>query len=366
MQQVLFWIPPGIPIYGYGSMLFLTFLACGWLGARLGRRFGIAPEVYWELIVWLFVSGIVGARVTYVIQFWGSFRNLLQIVAIWDGGLVFYGSIFGAIVGYWLADRGLQKRYPHNRWELLDTVAPCIAVGLLIGRVGCLLNGCCFGAVAGAGCPAVTFPLAGAPRFAMVDRGVQTTAGFTLDREFQRRIDWVELGSHAEEAGLRVGDVIEKVNDVNVIQREKGREYFGLLHDAFRSGWPRGKNDLTLVVRRGERPVEIGPYSPRSVPLHPTQLYETISMTLMLGFLLAAFPYLRRRGVLMVLFMIGYACHRFLNEMLRTDTGEVAFGMTLSQNISILVFASALVLLAFAWRRPLPPGGRENPAGATP
>jgi len=56
----------------------------------------------------------------------------------------------------------------------------------------------------------------------------------------------------------------------------------------------------------------------------------------------------------MILFMLGYSVHRFLNEMLRNDTDPVAFGMTLSQNGSILVFVAALALAWWRWRNPEP------------
>jgi phosphatidylglycerol:prolipoprotein diacylglycerol transferase len=66
---------------------------------------------------------------------------------------------------------------------------------------------------------------------------------------------------------------------------------------------------------------------------------------------LSYYPFKRRDGSVMVLFMVGYAVHRFLNEMLRTDTEKVAFNMTLSQNISIVVLIAAAILAVAVWRR---------------
>ena len=356
MRQVLFTIPPGIPIYGYGAMLFLAFVGCIWLAKRLGKREGIHPDVFSDLALWLFLFGILGARLTFVIEEWKNFRSIWQIVAIWDGGLVFYGSIFGAIVGYFIGERFIQRKHPYDRWKILDVIAPCVALGLCLGRLGCLLNGCCYGNLINIECEAcshvLTFPLAGAPRYALVDRGYQTTAGFTVERDMQRRVEFVEPESEAKKAGLRVGDMILKVNDADVIQIEKGNEYFNRLHESFRGLWPRGKNDLTLVVRGAdERVREVGPFAPRTLPLHPTQLYETISMALMLFFLVSYYPYKTRDGILMFLLMAGYGVHRFLNELLRTDNELVAFNMTLSQNISILVLICAAILGMVIWRR---------------
>jgi phosphatidylglycerol---prolipoprotein diacylglyceryl transferase len=80
--------------------------------------------------------------------------------------------------------------------------------------------------------------------------------------------------------------------------------------------------------------------------LNPTQIYESVSMILLLFFLLSYYPFKKSDGSVMVLFMIGYGVHRFLNVMLRTDTDPVAFNMTLSQNISILVLIGAVAIAA--------------------
>ena len=73
-------------------------------------------------------------------------------------------------------------------------------------------------------------------------------------------------------------------------------------------------------------------------------------MILLVFLLLSIYPYNRVDGLMMVIFMVGYAVHRFLNESLRNDTDPVAFGMTLSQNISILLLIGAAILGFFVWR----------------
>jgi phosphatidylglycerol---prolipoprotein diacylglyceryl transferase len=358
MCQVLFTIPFfywSLPVPGYGVMLLCAFVGCLLLARRLGKKAGIEPVIFSDLAYWLFITGIIGARITFVIQYWDQFKHwtglelLYHIVAVWDGGLVFYGSAFGGLLGYYLIDRHYQKKFPFDRWKMIDVIAPCVALGLCLGRIGCFLNGCCYGNLACPDCPEipVVFPLSSAARSPMVDRGVQTTAGFTVERDHQRVVAWIEPGSGAERAGLKKGDEIVAVNDQSILTTD-GRAF--AFHDAFRGNWPRGKNDLTLTVRRGDHDVEIGPFTHGTVPLHATQIYESISMILLVFLLVSIHPFNKVDGLLMVIFMVGYAVHRFLNESLRNDTDPVAFGMTLSQNISILLLTGAAVLGFFVWR----------------
>ncbi len=354
LVNIPIWLPhfgwQTVPLYGYGMMLFLAYVFCTWLGGRLARRVGIDPFVFKDLTIWLFISGILGARIWHFVFEVEGPRTIWQFFAFWDGGLIFYGSIFGALIGFYFADRHLHRIYQYDRWKLADCVAPCIALGLALGRFGCLLNGCCFGNVACEKCPAITFPLASPPRFAMVARGYQTTAGFTLDRDMQRRVEFVEPGSEAEAAGLKTGDVIVKVNDKDVIPAE-GPDTFFMLHMAFGGAWPRGESRLTLTVESPEGVRrDVGPIAPRTLGVHPTQIYEVVSATLLLFFLVSYFPYRHADGELMVIFMFAYGVHRFINEMLRSDNEIVAFNMTLSQNISILVILGAAALGVAVYR----------------
>src|SRR5438309_9044975 len=96
MRQVLFFIPlhlinndwQDLPLCGYGFMLFLAFVLCTWLAARLARREGIPPESIQDLAIWLFVAGIVGARITFMIQYWDTMKAdwFFAFFRIWEGG----------------------------------------------------------------------------------------------------------------------------------------------------------------------------------------------------------------------------------------------------------------------------------------
>jgi phosphatidylglycerol:prolipoprotein diacylglycerol transferase len=350
-------LPQGIPIYGYGMMLFIAFVACTWLASRLARREGIAPEHVQDLAIYLFVGGIVGSRVVYMIQYKVPLSHFLFI---WEGGLVFYGGAIGGAIAYVVAYYAVIKKHDLSTLKLADIIAPCTALGLSLGRVGCLLNGCCYGEVACPDCIAVQFPRSGMPRDELVKNGYQTDAGFTLSdlAVNDNTVGAVEPGSAADRAGLRPGDVITQVDDHPVGSSDDLWRY--LVAD-----WPRGKNDVTLTVERGAGPQEVTmTFAPRTLGLHPTQLYETISTALILFLLLAYYPFRRRDGELLALFFMLYALHRFLNEMLRADNEKVKFDMTLSQNGSIILFLVGLGL--FLWLRRLPaqyhPAKQPQPA----
>ncbi len=361
MRQVLFRLPPwmdnGLPIYGYGFMLFLAFLACTWLAGRRAEVAGIAKERVQDLALWLFVGGLIGSRVVFMIQ---SNLPLSHFFFIWEGGLVFYGGLVGGTAAYALAHPFLVRKYGLSTLKLADVIAPCAALGLCLGRIGCLLNGCCYGEVACPDCPAIHFPLAGLPRGPLVAQGYQTALGFSFHdfaEDDHPVVGVVEPGSPAEAAGLREGDVLLRVAGQDVPSE---RALAGILGD----GWKRGQNDVTLAVRRGDQEVTVGPFAPRTLGLHPTQLYETISTGLLLLLLLAYYPYRRHDGELFAIFLMLYPLHRFLNEMLRDDNSPFALGLTLSQSGSVLLFPVGLVFLL--WLRRLPARLTTRDARLTP
>jgi phosphatidylglycerol:prolipoprotein diacylglycerol transferase len=144
MRQVIFTIPilGGIKVFGYGLMLFFAFLASMNLAAWRARREKLDPEWIYDLALWLFIGGLAGARLFYVLQYWGvRIHSVLDIVKVWEGGIVLYGGVLGGTAGfllYWSI-----RRFPFR--PILDVVAPSLALAVAIGRLGCFLNGCCYG-----------------------------------------------------------------------------------------------------------------------------------------------------------------------------------------------------------------------------
>lgn len=373
MRQILFHIPlsalwdrlPNIPIYGYGLMLFLAFLFCSWLAARLGTRYRIAPALFSDMALWLFVSGILGGRLLYVWQDWEKFAGLpyWRIVAVWDGGLVFFGAILGGAIGYFLFWFRVLRTHGVSNWQMADVIAPCLALGSCLGRVGCLLTGCCFGTIACPDCPAIHFPT-NAPAFSdyLYRHHFQTPLDLVLDRS--GRVEFVQPGSHADEAGVKVGDLLVKVNDRDF--RTVVGDPNAALADLLIHGLKSGETYVTLAVRRGADGalVTLPPFRSETLGVQPTQLYETISMALLLCVLLAYFPLRRPEGSVMVLYMLGYGSHRFLNEQLRADNPAEAFGLTFSQLVSLGLLLGAAVLAAFVWtRKPRQDSVGDAPAG---
>lgn len=352
MQQVLFHVPIlGWPIYGYGFMLLCAYVGCTLLAIRLGRRAGLPSEPFWDLAMWLFLTGVLGARLTYIVQYGNRFQSWGQYFAVWDGGLVFYGSIFGAIVGYIIVYTRQLKKYGVSHWKMVDIIAPCLALGLCLGRFGCLLNGCCYGNVMCGHGLGMSFPMSGPPQEEMIALGYQTSAGY-LTNPATNQVRAVEPHSAAAAAGLEPGDTIEHVKGGGTT-----------VQAPFARDWPRGEQSVELEVRTANGAAKtIGPFTPRSLQLHPTQVYESISMALLLFFLVSYYPYNKHDGALMVLFMYGYGIHRFLNEMLRIDNEVVAFNMTLSQNVSLAVLIGAVILTPIVWRRRAVLAANDMPA----
>lgn len=141
--------------YSYGLCLAVALGLSIYLFAKDTGKY-IAPKVglsyhqgfqkAFDLGVVVILSSIAGARLFYVLENHVEFENghWLDAVKVWQGGLVYYGGFFGALVGalVWVRTEKWPGLY------CLDLVAPYILLGQAIGRVGCFLNGCCYGNVA--------------------------------------------------------------------------------------------------------------------------------------------------------------------------------------------------------------------------
>lgn len=142
MDRVCFFIG-NWPIYWYGVLMAAAFMACMLHLTALGRRAGYPPDFGADLTLWLMLAGVLGARLAYVIANAGEFaRHPLDIARIDQGGLVFYGGFIGACLVF----IGFARRHRQPLWGLADYAVTALPLGHAIGRLGCFLNGCCFGA----------------------------------------------------------------------------------------------------------------------------------------------------------------------------------------------------------------------------
>jgi phosphatidylglycerol:prolipoprotein diacylglycerol transferase len=126
-------------------MLAIAFIVPTYLAGRMGARNPETIAISKQLVdfsLWVLISGIIGARIFYVLLNIDSFRNNpWETIMFHHGGLVFYGGLLGAIVGGFC----FLKRKKLPLALSVDFISPWIALGHAIGRIGCFLNGCCYG-----------------------------------------------------------------------------------------------------------------------------------------------------------------------------------------------------------------------------
>jgi len=126
-----------LTIHWYGIILGLAALAGLGLAVREGKRFGIVPDFFMDLLLIGVPSAIVGARIYYVAFRWQDYQHdPMAIFRIWEGGIAIYGALIGAIVAGYLYIR----RKGYNFWRIADIAAPSLLIGQAIGRWGNFMN----------------------------------------------------------------------------------------------------------------------------------------------------------------------------------------------------------------------------------
>jgi len=141
MHPILFSVA-GWPVYAYGVLLAAAYLAGLQLAVIRARRAGLDAARVMDLGIYLIIAALVGAKLMLIATDFRYFtshpRELLSLVR---AGGVFYGGLIGAfLVGLWLVGR-----YKLPVWKSADMYAPGIALGHVVGRLGCLMAGCCYG-----------------------------------------------------------------------------------------------------------------------------------------------------------------------------------------------------------------------------
>jgi phosphatidylglycerol:prolipoprotein diacylglycerol transferase len=313
MHSVLVRLPfIHVTIWSFGAMTVLGFVAGMLVTRRMCRRVGLDPEVISNAALYSLIIGMVGARTFFVIHYFDQFRgDLAGVFAIWRGGLEFLGGAIPAII--FLLLYLWHRRLPVRRY--FDILAVGLMVGLSFGRIGCFLNGCCFGRPAQVPW-AVRFPYQSYPYLSQIN----------ADPKRHRAQPYLELPR---------------------------AEYLNFTDDEGR--WhPKPLAELTPQQRHE---VTEGKY--RCLPVHPTQLYASASALLMAAILYGFWRRSRtepdpgeprrrfwRPGLTVALAFVLYGVTRPVLESVRDDNPfEFAF-LTISQIGGILLFAFGVVLLA--------------------
>jgi phosphatidylglycerol:prolipoprotein diacylglycerol transferase len=340
--------PDGLPIRGYGVMLLAGIISGVGLAMHRAQKGGLGPEIILSAAIWIVVCGVIGARLFYVVEYWNETfaglsprDTLLEIVNIPQGGLVIYGGFLGAAVGFiaFVRKQGLPLL------AMADLATPSLLVGLALGRIGCLLNGCCYGGQTDWPWH-VTFPADSPPYADQASRG--ELHGFKLESRDHAPVvvARVEAGSPADIAGLKAGDIVQAINGEPIDSLAEARD---IVSKSFV-----GQRSLPIELA-DSKPVSIPPVAPppRSRPVHPTQIYSAIDAGLLAWLLWAYFPFRSRDGECVALMLTIHPITRFLLEVIRTDEPAVfGTGLSISQNISIALLACAAALWWYLSRQP--------------
>lgn len=352
--------PVGLPVRGYGMFLMLAAVSSVGMAAWRADRAGLGSEMILRLAPWTFIGGLIGARLFYVIQYRSEFLRetwsdtLLAMAAFTQGGLVVYGGFLGGFV----ASVWAVRRFRGSLWQFGDVIVPCIFIGLMFGRLGCLMNGCCYGGTCAPNPFAVQFP-PGSKVYSdqMIDGslvGIQATPidGDTANQKSPGRliqqVTSVATGSLAEQAGIQKNDVVEVIIDPSFMQSAPPE----IPAEDARPG--------LAIVREGELVAQFSPEQlpPRANTVMGTQIISSILAAVMFFTLLFLERILcrtswYREGILMLLGFISYAILRIILEWVRVDeAGQFGTSFSISQWVSFGVITASVIAMIFRWRTP--------------
>jgi phosphatidylglycerol---prolipoprotein diacylglyceryl transferase len=131
-----------LTLHTYGVLLALAFLAGLWVVSREAKKAGLDATVITDMAVYVLIGGLVGAKLLLLLVEWSYYvKHPGEIWGLLQSGGVFYGGLLGAFpVAWWFA-----RRHHLDGWKTADVLAPGVAIGQAIGRLGCFAAGCCYG-----------------------------------------------------------------------------------------------------------------------------------------------------------------------------------------------------------------------------
>ncbi len=336
----------GLPIRGYGVMVLIGMLGGIAITTHRGKQLGVSQDMIVSLGFWMMAGGVVGARIFYVVQKWNSDfaqyapgERIVAIFKLTEGGLVIYGGVIGGLI----AGALFCRRHAQPMRAMADLIAPGFLLGLAFGRIGCLLNGCCFGGVCTTDLPTIQFPQGSSPYM------VQLETGKLLGIEVARRSEGLPLpaeivtvaaGSPAERAGIKAGDILKGI-----------RPYLLPITEGDIAAAPKviadiAYNDNLLTLTSNQLPAD-------SLPVQPAQIYAAINAALLCGLVWLLQPIPARDGIVFLTAVALKGSSRFLLEGIRSDeAGQLGTALTVSQWISLIGLGIALALILAIWKTP--------------
>ncbi|MDO5581432.1 MAG: prolipoprotein diacylglyceryl transferase [Planctomycetia bacterium] len=387
--------PEGFPIRGYGVFLMIAITLSSLLLLRQGRKYwNIPPDFLIPIIIVAIIFGIIGARVFHVIEYWDqitahSFMNtVINIINVAKGGLVVYGSIIGGFSAI-LLYMGLKKI---PLLATFDLFAPALMLGIAIGRIGCLMNGCCFGAVH-EGCLSIQFPVGSPAHVHQLERGEVSLGGLFFESPEQQkekiqkglagikserhsiwteekrpvRIAGVVKGSPADLAGLKAGLRISEIGllpsnhkagtdelrKYNLERVSSNADVFNFLYLAM-VRYP--KDQIVLHCWNEDSSNHYVCFTPdyqTGKRVYPTQIFSSVAAFMICLLLLGIARISKRDGVVCGTMFLFYSVARFILELFRTDEDSFkGTGLSVSQCISVLIFVLSLLFLFTLIRLP--------------
>lgn len=337
--------PIGLPVRGYGVMVLLGLFSGIGIAVWRGKQVGVSPDMIVSLGFWMMVGGVIGARLFFVVQYWNEFavlppgQRLIAILKLTEGGLVIYGGMIGGAV----AGALFCRRYRQPVLAFADLIAPGFLIGLAFGRIGCLLNGCCFGGVCTAELPAIRFPQGSPPYVRQLENGQLLGLKTEARRGQEPSIVAVEPGSIAEkklaaQPGMRYSQTHVTLPPVPHVD------------DPART--PAVDANITVDHKTVElTPAELPGWS---LPVHPSQIYSSIDALLLCLLILAFQPWVPHDGQAFLLAVLLHSVSRFTLELIRSDEGgQFGTALTIAQWISIVAgLLSIVALIAMSRQRP--------------
>jgi phosphatidylglycerol:prolipoprotein diacylglycerol transferase len=289
----------------HGLGIAVGFMTGAWLFTKLAVRRGVPLDAANSIVVWSLIGAVVGARVAYVIAHVSEFASPLDWLTIWKGGISLLGGITGATIAN--AVNIKRQAYRFRFFQIADAVAPGLALGISVGRIGDLIIGDHLG-------KPTSWLLA------------WTYEGGTLAPPFRCVTSPVESCT----ADLQ-GAFTQTIDRTHAVLREGGR-----------------------VVAEG-------------VGVHQTALYDLLLAGLLFAFLWWFIRSPRREGVVTLTFGLVYGCIRLLEDSLRIDKRFGPFTGSQWTALTVAIVATALLLYWAVTKRPGPTTpGRIEPADRQP